>query len=252
MIHPSDSYTIKLDNFEGPFDLLLFFIERDELDIFDIPISKVTNEFLEHIRTLEELNLDVASEFILVAATLMKIKAKMLLPRPELDEFGEEIDPRQDLVNRLLEYKKFKEIVPELSNLEDHRSQKSLRGNKKKELRQIASKAFVDIELETLTIFAIMKSFDQALKKMKLRKSGPKHVVYKYHYDVEEQKDFIFSTLQSSKKVDFVTIFAGLRDRLHAIITFLALLELINSQEILIQVGLNTNNFWVTRRTHGA
>ena len=103
------SYEIKLPQFEGPFDLLLFFIERDELDIYDIPISHITNEFLEFLKSLEELNLEVASEFILVASTLMRIKAKMLLPRADLDETGAEIDPRKDLVDRLIAYKKFKE-----------------------------------------------------------------------------------------------------------------------------------------------
>ena len=103
-----ESFEIKLPLFEGPFDLLLFFIERDELEINDIPISKITNDFLEYIRSLETLNVEVASEFILVAATLMRIKSKMLLPRPQLDEQGNEIDPREELVKHLLEYKKYK------------------------------------------------------------------------------------------------------------------------------------------------
>ena len=102
-----ENFEIRLPLFEGPFDLLLFFIERDELDINDIPISKITNDFLEYIRRLETLNIEIASEFILVAATLMRIKSKMLLPRPQLDEQGNEIDPREELVKHLLEYKKY-------------------------------------------------------------------------------------------------------------------------------------------------
>ena len=97
------NYTIKLPQFEGPFDLLLFFIERDELDIYNIPIATITNDFLEYIYSMERLNIDVASEFILVASSLMRIKAKMLLPRRELDEQGNEIDPREELVQRLME-----------------------------------------------------------------------------------------------------------------------------------------------------
>ena len=97
-----ESFEVKLPLFEGPFDLLLFFIERDELDIYDIPISKITNDFLEYIRQMEQLNMELASEFILVAATLMRIKSKMLLPRPQLDEQGNEIDPREELVRHLL------------------------------------------------------------------------------------------------------------------------------------------------------
>ena len=102
------SYEIKLPLFEGPFDLLLFFIERDEIDIMDIPISKITNDFFEYISDLESMNIEVASEFIVVAATLMRIKSKMLLPRLSLDEEGNEIDPREELVEHLIEYKKYK------------------------------------------------------------------------------------------------------------------------------------------------
>ena len=97
------SYEIKLPLFEGPFDLLLFFIERDEIDIMDIPISKITNDFFEYISELENMNIEVASEFIVVAATLMRIKSKMLLPRPPVDLEGNEIDPRDELVAHLLE-----------------------------------------------------------------------------------------------------------------------------------------------------
>src|SRR3989442_414426 len=108
-----DTFEIKLPQFEGPFDLLLFFIERDELDIYNIPIAKITSDFLAHIRQMNQLNMEVASEFILVAATLMRIKAKMLLPRPELDEQGNEIDPRKTLIDQLLVYKQFKDAAEE-------------------------------------------------------------------------------------------------------------------------------------------
>src|ERR1700709_2167933 len=107
----TEIYQIKLPQFEGPFDLLLFFIERDELDIYNIPITKITNEFLDFIRNSEALNIDLGSEFILFISTLMRIKAKMLLPRKELDQEGNEIDPRQELVNKVLEYKRFQEAA---------------------------------------------------------------------------------------------------------------------------------------------
>ena len=110
------SYEIKLPLFEGPFDLLLFFIERDEIDIMDIPISKITNDFFEYISDLESMNIEVASEFIVVAATLMRIKSKMLLPRLSLDEEGNEIDPREELVEHLIEYKKYKSVISEFSD----------------------------------------------------------------------------------------------------------------------------------------
>ena len=117
MTATNTTYNIKLPLFEGPFDLLLFFIERDELDIFNIPIAKITDDFLDYIRQIEAMNIDLASEFILVAATLMRIKAKMLIPRKPLDEEGNEIDPRDELVQRLLEYKRYKSVLDEMLSL---------------------------------------------------------------------------------------------------------------------------------------
>ena len=110
MSQNTETYQIKLDQFEGPFDLLLFFIERDELDIYNIPITKITNDFLEHIHHSEKLNIELSSEFILFISTLMRIKAKMLLPRKELDAQGNEIDPRMELVDKILEYKNSKKL----------------------------------------------------------------------------------------------------------------------------------------------
>ena len=124
--------------------MLLFFIERDELDIHDIPIAQITNDFLGYVRQMESLNIDLASEFILVAATLMRIKAKMILPRKPLDEEGNEIDPREELVRRLVEYKRYKATIDEFRDLEESRSQKMPRGNAAKELKKLSQKALVD------------------------------------------------------------------------------------------------------------
>ena len=113
------NFEIKLPLFEGPFDLLLFFIERDELDIYDIPISKITNDFLGYLQHLEKLDVEVASEFILVASSLMRIKAKMLVPRPEVDDEGNEVDPREELIQKLIEYKRYKSNVNDAKNARD-------------------------------------------------------------------------------------------------------------------------------------
>ena len=112
------SYQIKLPQFEGPFDLLLFFIERDELDIYNVPINKIIQDFLHHIHEQENSNIELSSEFILFVSTLMRIKAKMLLPRKELDEQGNEIDPRQELIDKLLEYKRYKEASARMAEME--------------------------------------------------------------------------------------------------------------------------------------
>ena len=128
-------YKIKLDTFEGPLDLLLFFIKRDELDIYDIPISSITKEFLEYVNLIKILDLEVAGDFILMASTLMHIKARMLLPR-EIDEKGEEIDPRAELVKALLEYKRYKEMSEELSFFESNQRMLKYRGNFSPDLKE--------------------------------------------------------------------------------------------------------------------
>ena len=161
-------FEIKLPQFEGPFDLLLFFIERDEIDINNIPISEITNDFLTYIHQFNELNIEVASEFILVAATLMRIKAKMLLPRPEIDERGNEVDPRKDLVERLLLYRQYKESCEDFRINEDDRSLKASRGNIQKELAAIAMQNVHAEELMNLTLYQLLNSFNKVLKSRRL------------------------------------------------------------------------------------
>jgi segregation and condensation protein A len=148
-----ENFEVKLPLFEGPFDLLLFFIERDELDIYDIPISKITNDFLEYIHHMETFNIEVASEFILVAATLMRIKSKMLLPRPQIDAQGNEIDPREELVRHLLEYKKYKSVVDSFQKMEENELLKEKRGNLVKELKALAESTNVESELQDVNVF---------------------------------------------------------------------------------------------------
>ena len=162
-----ESFEVKLAAFQGPFDLLLFFIERDELDIHNIPISKITEDFLNHIHNLNTLNIEVAADFILVASTLMRIKAKMLLPRPQLDEQGNEIDPRYDLVQQLLEYKKYKAAAEELQYMEDERAMKFSRGNLPKEIAKIAVVADsgnFSSELHQLTLYKLITAYQRVLR----------------------------------------------------------------------------------------
>ena len=239
------NFTIKTTKFQGPFDLLLFFIERDELDIYDIPIAQITNDFLAYIREAESKNIDLASEFIVVAATLMRIKAKMLIPRKQIDEEGNEIDPREELVSRLLEYKRYKSVLEEMRLLEEDRSARERRGNVTSELKDIAVKALVDSELEHLTLFKLLRVFERLMKQFEVDKNRPIHRIYTYNYTVETQRDYILSKLKRGEKADFAHIFAALDDRIHAIVTFLALLEMLNRQEIRIIQGEGVNNFWL-------
>ncbi len=240
-----NTYTIHLPQFEGPFDLLLFFIERDELDINDIPIAKVTNDFLEYIRQMEALNVDLASEFILVAATLCRIKAKLLLPRKALDEEGNEIDPREELVRRLLEYKRVKSVLDDLRDLEKSRSLKVERGGVTRELKQIANQALADVELESINLFKLLKTFERLVQKMEADQKKTVHTVFKYEYTIKEQQAYISSKLKKKGKADFKQLFTGLENRIHAIVTFLGLLEMLNLQKVEITQGLGFNNFWI-------
>src|SRR5688572_18862835 len=144
-----DTYKIKLPQFEGPFDLLLFFIERDELDIYNIPITKIIKDFLDYIHSQESVNIELSSEFILFISTLMRIKAKMLLPRKEVDEQGNEIDPRQELIDKILEYKRFKEASAQMADMEAVRMLMVKRGNLQKELMSIGEEASEGTEIQT-------------------------------------------------------------------------------------------------------
>ena len=243
-----DTYEIKLPQFEGPFDLLLFFIERDELDIYDIPIYKLTTDFLTYIHQMETLNIEVASEFILVAATLMRIKAKMLLPRRDVDPVtGEEIDPRDELVNRLIEYKKFKEATDSLRKLEEDRQNITKRGNALNENREIAALFETEFEMQSLTMFRLLKAFQNVLDRMAREKNKVHHTVDTPPYTIIGEKMLLLDKMKVGVKTPFEDVFTGVENRVHAIFVFLSILELIQEQVIVILVGDGYNNFWVEK-----
>lgn len=240
------TYTIKLSHFEGPFDLLLFFIERDELDIYDIPISKVAKDFLEYMHTMETLDINMASEFILVAATLMRIKAKMLIPRKEVDEEGNEIDPRDELVQRLLEYKQYKAIMGDMRVMEERQSHMFPRGFVKVEIKKIAEKALIDSELESITLYKLMTAFKRVMEQFETEKAKAIHRIVKYSYTIAEQQTFILDLIDLKKQIGFEDIFSPCENRVHAIITFLSLLELLNMQKLRLLGADGVNHFWLT------
>jgi segregation and condensation protein A len=244
------SYTIKLPQFEGPFDLLLFFIERDELDIYDIPISDVTNDFLAYMRQAEQMDIDLASEFVLVAATLCRNQAKMLIPRKPVDEEGNEIDPREELVARLLEYKRYKSVLAELRDMETARGMRNYRGNVTAELAQIATRALVDVELESVTLFKLLKAYERMLTRMDEESNQPAiHEIAQFSHTVEEQQvrimDMIGAVQFGKPRPSFADLFGICKTRIHAIVTFLGLLELLNARSIRLIAGEGVNNFWL-------
>ncbi len=244
-----DTYEIKLPQFEGPFDLLLFFIERDELDIYDIPISKITADFLDYIHKMETLNIEVASEFILVAATLMRIKAKMLLPRKEVDpETGKEIDPREELVTRLIEYKKFKEATEALRLLEEERQNINKRGNALNENEQIAALFETEFEMQSLTMFRLLKAFQNVLDRMAREKNKKVvHTVESPPYTMQGEKMLLLEKLSVGTQTAFEKVFEEVENKVHAVFVFLSILELIQEQQITITIGEGYNNFWLER-----
>jgi len=244
------SFEIKLPLFEGPFDLLLFFIERDELDIHDIPISKVTEDFLNYVRQLEQMNIEVASEFILVAATLMRIKAKMLLPRPVLNEEGEEVDPREELVRHLLEYKKYKSVIKELAQMEEDRSQKYKRGNLAQEIKKLSESNNVEAELQDVTLYKLLKVFERVTTRFELKQKEKPHQVVQYPYTIAGQRAYIIRQLGERERLSFLEVIEQDLNKIAVIFNFLAILELLQLNEISLQVGEGYNNFWVLQKKH--
>ena len=231
-------YKIKLPNFEGPFDLLLYFIKRDELNIYDIPITEITEEFLKYIRLMQYFDLELAGEFILMAATLMYIKAQLLLPVTKDDNEEEIEDPRTNLVQRLLEYKKYKEAAIELREMSE--DQKYIYYRKMFE---------GDISVvENITTYKNATLFDllNALKKAVERSSKVefKHEVEILNISIDEKSELILALLSKRKRINFVDAIAG-NTKMHIVVTFLAILELIRSNQIIVFQEDNFDDFLI-------
>jgi len=241
----TESYQIKLPQFEGPFDLLLFFIERDELDIYDIQITKIINDFVTYMHSAEDLSIELSSEFILFVSTLMRIKAKMLLPRKEMDEQGNEIDPRQELIDKLLEYKRFKEASAKMAEMEAIRMLMVKRGNIQKEMVQVGEDSGEGTEIQTITMFKLMKAFERVMQRLHDRNNKPQHVVYNYHYTMEGSREYMLDMVHAEKTAAFEKIFEVCENRIHAIFLFLSLLELVQQKYMSIITGEGRNNFIV-------
>lgn len=239
----NSTYQIKLSQFEGPFDLLLFFIERDELDIYNIPITQITNDFLDYIHNQDALNIELSSEFILFVSTLMRIKAKMLIPRKELDALGNEIDPREELVSKLLEYKKFKEAAALMAEKEALRMLMIKRGNIQKELSHVGEEAGEGTEIQALSLFKLMKAFEKAMQKYSDRVNKPVHTVVQYSYTMETSRGQVISLAQSEKNISFEKLFEIAENRVQAIFMFLSVLELVQQSFLKIIIGEGKNNF---------
>ena len=222
--------------------LTSFFIKRDELDIYDIPISYITNQFLEYLHLLEELDLDVASEFVWMASNLMSIKAKMMLPRENADEDDllDEQDPRYELVQQLLEYKRYKEMSFKLSDIDEETRKKFSRGYPSAdEVEQQASGE----ALQDVTLFDLIAAFKKVLTD--IDRKNVVHRVEKVEATLEQQSEYILNILQSKGKQSFVSLCADLKHRIVVAITFLAVLEMIKEKQIHLYLGQSPTEFYV-------
>ena len=238
-------YKIKLDQFEGPLDLLLFFIKRDELNIYDIPISRITSEFLEYVNLIKLMDLEVAGDFILMASTLMHIKVRMLFPR-EIDERGEEIDPRADLIKALLEYKKYKEVAEDLTFLESHQRKLNYRGYFSAD-EKIAPPEF-DTLLKNISIYDLAKAFKKAIDGVKPQVV---HEIKKINISIDDQIKFILDRVLEKGEIHFLSLIHGMKEKIRIVITFIALLELTKIGKVGIKESTEFNDFVIYGLANG-
>jgi segregation and condensation protein A len=232
-------YRIKLNEFEGPLDLLLFFIQRDELDIHNIAIAKITNEFCEYVQYMQVLDLEVASEFILMAATLIQIKAKMMLYKPD-ENPEEEEDPRYELVKRLLEYKRFKDAAGDFANLEDEQRKVFYRNDFEGDYR-IDESVEEDLSIQNLTLYNLIKAFKYAMEHQ------PKEVVHniiKLNVTIDDQICYVSELCSRDEHVSFLKIIEGM-EKIRIVVTFIAILEMIKNGIIGIRLNNSLTDFYV-------
>lgn len=237
-------YRIQLANFEGPLDLLLFLIRREEMDIYDIPIAEITRQYLAYVELMQELDLEVAGEFILMAATLIQIKVKMLLPQPVLEGGDEdEVDPRAELVRQLLEYKRYKEVADRLTEIEDR--QRRLFPRADFDWQKSYHSTEKELVLKDLSVFDLLSTFKIVLDNM------PKEVVHdagEVGVTVEEQIEYILDRCLSEDQLRFGDIMSGLKNRVTVVVTFIAILELVRTHRIVAKQGSIYGDIWIMRR----
>ena len=221
-----ESLHIHLQDFEGPLDLLLYLIQRDELDIYNIPIAKITAQYLEYIELIDVFDLDNAGEFIVMAATLMRIKARLLLPvtRPG-EEDEDDLDPRDELVRRLLEYKKYKEAAQDIATKEQERSHFFGRGGAYPFLGE-AEEEPVDLSLSLFDLLGAVRSVLQEMR------GSNTHRVYTEVYTVEGQEEHILQILAENSRLRFEELFQGMTVKMEVVVTFVAMLDLLKSGRV--------------------
>jgi len=228
-------YRVQLQNFEGPLDLLLFLIKKNEVEIYDIPVADITQQYLEYLNMIELLDLDNASEFVLMAATLIRIKAQMLLPKPELEDDEEAEDPREELVGRLLDYQRYKEVAWEISDLEKEQRQHFARSDYSFNFEDDQDLEEEELLGKEVSIFDLMSVFAEVIKRIP---PHTEHTVEQIPVTIEEQAEVIMALVEKQERVLLTEMLQQIKERIVVIVTFVALLDLVKSK----QLQLNQNN----------
>ncbi|MCG8377523.1 MAG: segregation/condensation protein A [Chlorobiales bacterium] len=238
-------FRISLEEFEGPLDLLLFFIKKDELDIYNIPISKITKDFIDYLEAMQTLNLEIAADFIYMASLLMSIKAKMLLPSESVDDGdASEFDPRTELVERLLEYKRIKEGAEKMRSLEETRSSMFSRGYYECLEPEVIDE--LDEPVNRPTLYHLIMTYKSVLDKMpRVRVQN----VDEAPVTIDEQSELILSKLKETIQISFRSMFKEVTEPLVLVVTFLAVLELCKGQKIVVVVKEGYDDFWMTMKS---
>ena len=220
-------FNVKLENFEGPLDLLLYFIKRDKIDIYDIPIAKITSEYIDVINSAKKLDVSIAGEFLFMASLLLRLKTRMLLPRHH-DEEGLDIeDPRISLVDQLLQYKNFKNIAHQLKGIHQDNKDLFYRPNDKIPFQKRLNPADF---LKEVSLFDISKIFQTAIDNAPNDNS---FTIVKETISLQEQKQFIVSNFKSKKTISLASLIKKLESKLEIIVTFLAVLDMIKESELI-------------------
>lgn len=236
-------YRVQLQNFEGPLDLLLFLIKKNEVDIWDIPVAEITQQYLEYLAVIELLDLDIASEFVLMAATLIRIKVQMLLPKPELEEEEAE-DPREELVRRLIEYQRYKEVAHEISDLEIEQRKHFPKRNFDFNLEEYQQPNEEELLGKEVSMFDLMAVFVDVMKRIPPQSQ---HTVEQIPVTIEEQAELIMHQLEKYERVLLTDLLQKIKERIVVVVTFVALLDLVKNKQLQLNQNRPFAEIWIRK-----
>ncbi len=241
----SGEYRARLSEFEGPLDILLHFVKVDELDIYNIPISRITKDFLDYINFMSSLDIELAGEFLVMASELMKIKARMLIP--QVDEEGNVIeeDPRLTLIRKLLEYKRFKDAAEKISEFEDEQRKRLFRVNLSNDYKETERNIEDDPSLKSVTIFNLIKAYKRAISNIRTEVVHPIELM---DITPENQREFVLGEIDSKNEIEFIELISGMKEKLRIICVFLAILQLALEGVIEIAIIGNEMTRFIIRR----